>query len=263
MSRIGPDFSAARRDWLYQGNIARSLPVALGLFLILSLVQLGLPVLGQVLVGVMNPAILKNGMTPEVMKTVAVYTFAFIIPVSLLTVWLTRKFSTSAGGDANTALGLHFPKLGWLGWFAIIFGFVFVVGALSAALRGFSGNTEMGDVEKMAAMLRDDPYAKILLPLAVIFFGPIAEEFMFRGFLLGRLRGTVLGALGAAVVSSIIFALFHGATQPPIAMVQLFTMSMALSLLYLRFGSLWVPIICHAVWNGITTLILFNAPLPP
>jgi membrane protease YdiL (CAAX protease family) len=37
-------------------------------------------------------------------------------------------------------------------------------------------------------------------------------------------------------------------------------MGLALSWLLVRFGSLWLPILCHAAWNGLQALALYGTP---
>jgi len=90
-----------------------------------------------------------------------------------------------------------------------------------------------------------------LMTLAVV-VAPIVEEILFRGILLPVLmRKAGLGT--AVVVSSILFALIH---QHLPSFIPLFVLSVALSLLYVYSGSLWGPIILHALFNGISICIL-------
>jgi membrane protease YdiL (CAAX protease family) len=37
-------------------------------------------------------------------------------------------------------------------------------------------------------------------------------------------------------------------------------MGLVLSVLLIRFGSLWVTIVCHGLWNGIYSLALVALP---
>lgn len=45
--------------------------------------------------------------------------------------------------------------------------------------------------------------------IAFLFFIPVFEEVLFRGFLFRGIRSTKLGPIGAIVITTIIFALFH------------------------------------------------------
>jgi membrane protease YdiL (CAAX protease family) len=79
---------------------------------------------------------------------------------------------------------------------------------------------------------------------------PVVEESIFRGFLYGGLRVRVGKVLGA-VVTSLVFAIFHGSLS---AFLPLVVLSGVLCYLYERTGSLCSPIVFHALFNG-TTLI--------
>jgi membrane protease YdiL (CAAX protease family) len=49
-------------------------------------------------------------------------------------------------------------------------------------------------------------------------------------------------------------------TEPLHAIALIFVMGLLLSALLIRFGSLWVTVVCHAVWNGIYSLALLALP---
>jgi hypothetical protein len=81
-----------------------------------------------------------------------------------------------------------------------------------------------------------------LLMLVGVGLAPVLEEVVFRGLLLHRWSykwGTTRGVVASAVA----FALLHGEWPGK------FLFAIAMSLLYLRTGKLWVPIVAHAVNN--------------
>jgi membrane protease YdiL (CAAX protease family) len=41
---------------------------------------------------------------------------------------------------------------------------------------------------------------------------------------------------------------------------MIFIMGLVLGYLLYRFGSIWVPIVCHSVWNGAYALLVFTNP---
>lgn len=43
---------------------------------------------------------------------------------------------------------------------------------------------------------------------------------------------------------------------------MIFVMGLIFGWMMYRFGSLWVTIICHAVWNGTFALVAFGASNP-
>jgi len=53
-----------------------------------------------------------------------------------------------------------------------------------------------------------------------------------------------------------------GVKEGLVALIPLFIMGLVLGWLRLRFGSIWVPIVCHSVWNLLACFALFNAPVP-
>lgn len=77
---------------------------------------------------------------------------------------------------------------------------------------------------------------------------PIAEEVIFRGYLLGVIR-QYLGVWAALIGSSLIFALIHA--HIPSA-PGLFVLGLVLAAVYQRTGSLWAPMLLHSIFNAIT-----------
>ncbi|MEO0888206.1 MAG: type II CAAX endopeptidase family protein [Cyanobacteria bacterium J06648_10] len=70
-----------------------------------------------------------------------------------------------------------------------------------------------------------------------------AEELVFRGILLQR-WGTKWGLREGLVGSSVLFGVLHFSNP-----VGLTVFGLVMGLLYLRTGSLWVPILCHSLNN--------------
>lgn len=97
---------------------------------------------------------------------------------------------------------------------------------------------------------------------ALIFtIAALAEEALFRGYafqVLARVGGSVL----AIVVSSVLFALAHGA-NPSIgifALINIFLAGILLGIAYLRTLSLWFVTAVHMGWNW-TMATLFDLPV--
>jgi len=101
---------------------------------------------------------------------------------------------------------------------------------------------------------------QLCLLLLFLSIEAMAEEVVFRGYLFQTLlRG--IGPLAALCLTSACFALFH-LPHPHItvlAVVNLFLAGMMFGMLYLRLGTLWLPIGVHAGWNF--GKLLFNLPL--
>jgi membrane protease YdiL (CAAX protease family) len=87
-----------------------------------------------------------------------------------------------------------------------------------------------------------------LLTINVVLVAPITEEFIFRGLLLHR-WGYKWSSTTAILASSILFGLLHT------NVVGLTIFGIMMALLYCTTGSLWVPIVAHAL-NNLVVLLL-------
>ena len=84
-----------------------------------------------------------------------------------------------------------------------------------------------------------------LLVLAIV-IAPMAEEALFRGIALPLLARTA-GVIPAIVLTAACFALMHFHVP---ALVPLFVLASGFAVAYIVSGSLWVPIVMHALFNG-------------
>ena len=93
--------------------------------------------------------------------------------------------------------------------------------------------------------------------VAVLIFGavviaPVCEELLFRAVLHGALSARLSWA-PAAVMTALIFATVHGIVENVPA---LFVLGLILQRQLRDSGSLWLPIMTHAVFNGVIVAIL-------
>ena len=85
----------------------------------------------------------------------------------------------------------------------------------------------------------------------VVVLAPVAEELFFRGFFYGSLRGQ-LGAPGAAIASSAVFALVHFTSAQTLSLLPLLgVLGLLFCFLYERTGSLYPCIALHALNNAV------------
>jgi membrane protease YdiL (CAAX protease family) len=156
-------------------------------------------------------------------------------------------------------LRLKMPSLGGLGWAAVILGFLIVMQLLAVILMtAFQIAPEnVGDVEAAMKSLVSDP-AYPLIAVGIVLGAPLAEELTFRGLIFAALARTRLGFAGTTILTSAAWAGLH-IGEPLHAVVLLFVMGLVLGFLLVRFGSLWVCFVCHAVWNGMFALALLAA----
>ena len=90
---------------------------------------------------------------------------------------------------------------------------------------------------------------KIMMVIVAAGIVPIFEEMLFRGFLQSTLRSAT-GPWTAIIVTSVFFALVHWPNYTH--MPALFLLSCGFGYAYERSGSLFRPILMHALFNSIS-----------
>ena len=93
---------------------------------------------------------------------------------------------------------------------------------------------------------------KLAMAGAAVVVAPLVEETVFRGFVYAVLKKHT-DAFFAGLVSAALFALAHA--HLPSA-VPLFVLALGFTVAYERTGSLLVPILMHALFNGVTLVAL-------
>lgn len=102
--------------------------------------------------------------------------------------------------------------------------------------------------------------ALVMAFVSLVILPPIVEEITFRGFLLSGLKRR-FGVIPAAVLTSLLFAAPHLLTGEDsllwVAAIDTFSLSLVLCYLREKTGSLYAPIVVHALKNSIAFLALF------
>lgn len=93
--------------------------------------------------------------------------------------------------------------------------------------------------------------------ISLVVIAPVAEEVLFRGYLLGKLRRQLPDWL-AAVITSVLFGIVHFQWN---VSLDVFALSLVLCTLRINSGSLWSPIMLHMLKNGIAFYFLFVNPV--
>jgi membrane protease YdiL (CAAX protease family) len=100
----------------------------------------------------------------------------------------------------------------------------------------------------------------LLLVPVLCLLAPVAEELLFRGLLFDALRGTQLGAMGAATLTSLAWALLH-VDHSWFSRAHLFLAGLVLSWLVVRTGRLGLAIWCHVLFNlTLSAVLLLTVP---
>lgn len=94
------------------------------------------------------------------------------------------------------------------------------------------------------------------LLLVFVVAAPLLEEAVFRGYLFKAWRSSFLGLWGTLLLTSALFTLLHAGQYPGILLGMLFVFSMLLGLARERSGSLYVPVILHALNNLIAWILV-------
>ena len=105
--------------------------------------------------------------------------------------------------------------------------------------------------------------------ITLVIMAPFAEELLFRGYFLGRMKERT-GKWAALIVTSVVFGLMHlpGFTDSGLvlqwsAAADTFAMGLIAGSLRLLSGSIWAGVLLHATKNAIAYYFLFINPLPP
>jgi membrane protease YdiL (CAAX protease family) len=129
---------------------------------------------------------------------------------------------------------------------------------LSNAIEHFLPTAPSVLAERMARVTPHSLAGGVAIAAVVAGFGPLVEEFFFRGALFGALRRTH-GALVTAVIVSFCFALGHMDAR---LFLPLFVTALALAEVRERSGSIWPGVALHAAFNGATLSVVFSGSSP-
>ena len=218
--------------------------------LVLSLVAVGLEKVGVPL-GTVSPALLNT------IFALLVYIVTIIVVVGVP--YLVQKRRTSAAELGYTRLPTWTDILLAPSGFIVYVVLSSILLWLCTAIPGF----ETGQVQDTGFSNVQGTVGLLLAFFTLVVLAPVAEETLFRGYLLGKLRKAV-PTWAAILITSALFGICHVAFSSnadwPL-MVDTFALSILLCSLRVVSGSLWASIMLHMIKNGIAFYILFLSPL--
>ena len=168
---------------------------------------------------------------------------SIVVLYAALLLWALRHCS-HAGSDLRHLLGPVPPARDWkplaalLPLYLQLSGVIMVKGLLFARFLPDFGLSPSPDV--VSASLA----GRLVLVVLFVLIIPFVEEIVWRGMILRRWAHK-WGVYRALIVTSLFFGLIHGDEIFFATLLGLF-----LGLLYLRSGTIWLPITAHVLWNA-------------
>ncbi len=266
MKLLGEDFTGG----LMRRGYWPSNPTGLWYSLAVAVV---LMVLHQVLQGVFVLIfMLLFKMTPGVTPSVTKAALVSIFPASLIVAGLAYWLAGLRGGVPAEVLNLRWPRLSLIGWLLLVIGFMLAMYAAIMAIvlifhidvsqytPGSHGESpksgSAGAVKEAMFDISNTPWLFALVFPSIAIGAPLAEELIFRGQLFSALSQTRLGVAGTTLVTAAMWSLLH-VTEPWLSIGLIFVMGLIFGWMMWRFGSLWLTVACHGIWNGFYALVIF------
>ncbi len=91
--------------------------------------------------------------------------------------------------------------------------------------------------------------------IAIVIFAPLFEELFIRGFLFIGFARSGLGPVGAVVLTTLVWAALH-VQYSLYEIAIIFVLGIILGIVRHKTGSLWCPVIIHALNNLLAVLII-------
>lgn len=222
--------------------------------------------------------ILKNGLTNRMKLYEFIVFLGLVVPSMLfsffaiktgsvsfvLTAWATLARDLSLIGLVLFFLWRNGEPVNRIGWtlrrptkevalgmaFFVPFYFGMALFENGLKLAGLSGAAQ-----KLPSFLTATGAGQMLLALLLVVVVALAEETIFRGYLILRLQGLTGSRTLAVLVSSFIFALGHG-YEGSAGVVTVGVMGMVFALVYLWRGSLVAAMVMHFLQDFTGILLL-------
>ena len=177
----------------------------------------------------------------------------FLLLSQVATIGLTWLAASRFGGNAREVLQADRGAPGVGEVVTAVSGLVLVLGVFNALVYLLRPDLLFADMQQFVPMIQGS-----LWPLTALGVGvgaPLSEELLFRGFALSAVAKWRYGFWPAALMVNIIWTAFH-IGYSVVGVLEVFVGGLYLTWLLWRSGSIWLPIICHAVTNCVFLAIL-------
>ncbi len=195
------------------------------------------------------PPDLETASTGELMQPLFFSALGFhgvgLLLVILYMQWHDASWLTAFGSSAK-----RMPRSllrGIVGYFAVM-PFVMTAMLITAVVCTLVGYRPEPQIVVQILQRTDSPLLLLYLGVVAIAVAPIVEELLFRGVGLSFL-GKHVHPVAAILCISVFFAAVH---MHLASLLPIFVLAVGLSLAYLYTGDIVVPVIMHAVFNGMS-----------
>ena len=183
----------------------------------------------------------------------AVFLGAFQIAAATLAVGMARFFG-AAGRTPLAAVPIRGGGRALVTYALLLLG---LAAAFTAVVSLVAREALRNDLLLFRDVLASDAWWSVAL--AAVIGAPIAEELVFRGLLYGVLRASPLGQVVGAAVTALAWAGVH-AQYSGYGIAGIFLIGLYLAWVREKTGSVFGPMVCHAVYNATVLAILLLAP---
>lgn len=194
-------------------------------------------------------------LNPSLFNTAAniiIYSLAVVIIIGVP--WLVKKKKTTLQ-ELGFTKKLRWTAPAWL--LAGAFGYLIltlIVTSLAMVIFPSGNYTEAQEIG-FDSLTHNWEY--ILAFVSLVIVAPVAEEIIFRGYLMGKLQARTRLWL-AVLLSSALFAVAHMQWN---VSLDTFALGIVLAMLRVVTGNIWMSIALHALKNGVAYYFLFVNPI--
>ncbi len=229
----------------------------LGVIGYLLIFFLGAPLLIHLLSGYLpinSPAVMMTTLQMVSLALTLLYLLGFSLMqerATLRAIWIHPERSRLTCLCEDFGLGI----VTWLVAFPVTLALGQLAELVTYIITGKEGIDQLAI--RFLKLVKESPSLLTIALVAIVVIAPVIEELVFRGFLYTYLRQK-MSKMGAILLSSLIFAIFHFSPQQGVSNVpllfSLFTFSFFLAFLYERQRSLLAPIALHMTFNSISVI---------
>lgn len=183
----------------------------------------------------------------------------WLLLVQVTAIGLVLAASTLFGADYRRVLQLDRLEGGarTVGYSVLLM--AILVGVFNAAVYWLWQSDMAADMQLYMAFIQSDAWMAAAVAIGV--GAPLMEELLFRGFLMSALAQSRLGFAAASVITTVAWAGLHWGYSF-VGLLEVFIVGLYFCWLLWRTGSLWPPLICHALYNSFLMVLLRMADLP-